>query len=334
MGGHGGVGTFTATFTFACCLVAFCVVRGNDTTKPDKTTTGVEQSLSYSRQKEQQRQQMKGLASISLGQVKGLASMSDGQVKGLASMSDGPFISEEESDSVPDGPYFLKNPATLVTVRAGQAASLTCIVKQLGNRQVSWIRGRDLHVLSSGQVTFSSDSRISVSHVKDSWTLTIRYTQPRDAGSYSCQVNTQPLIASWYNLTVVEARANILGKETMYVQFGSTVTLECVIKEELVIPGLVLWYQDDRLVDRDSRRVKVVTQVANVTTSTLTVTTAAQQDSGNYSCWPSSGRPDSVLVHVIQGEPPAAMQHGNSAAWVSTLLLVPATLTSLLFLLT
>ncbi|KAG7175399.1 Zwei Ig domain protein zig-8-like 2, partial [Homarus americanus] len=460
----------------------------------------------------------------------------------------------EDADNSSSAAYFVTPLLNHVTTRAGQAATLTCIVKQLGSRQVSWIRGRDLHVLSSGQVTFSSDSRISVSHVKDSWTLTIRYTQPRDAGSYSCQVNTQPLIASWYNLTVVgqslynltvvgqslynltvvgqslynltgvgqslynltgvgqslynltgvgqslynltgvgqslynltgvgqslynltvvgqglynltvvgqslynltgvgqslynltgvgqslynltgvgqslynltgvgqslynltgvgqslynltgvgqslynltgvgqslynltgvgqslynltgvgqslynltgvgqslynltgvgqslynltgvgqslynltgvEARANILGKETMYVQSGSTVTLECVIKEELVIPGLVLWYQDDRLVDRDSRRVKVVTQVANVTTSTLTVTTAAQQDSGNYSCWPSSGRPDSVLVHVIQGEPPAAMQHGNSAAWVSTLLLVPATLTSLLFLLT
>ena len=34
-----------------------------------------------------------------------------------------------------------------------------------------------------------------------------------------------------------EARANILGKETRYVQSGSTVALECVIKEQLAIPG-------------------------------------------------------------------------------------------------
>ncbi|KAK8744907.1 hypothetical protein OTU49_000681, partial [Cherax quadricarinatus] len=198
----------------------------------------------------------------------------------------------------------------------------------------SWIRGRDLHVLSSGAVTFSSDSRVSVSHLHDSWTLTIRYTQPRDAGSYSCQVNTQPPIASWYNLTVVEARANILGKETMYVQKGSTVSLECVIKEELVIPGLVLWYQDDRLVDRDSGRVEVVTNIGNVTTSTLKVAGAALHDSGNYSCWPSAGRPDSVIVHVIQGDPPAAMHHGNSASWVRTSMLEPAASLILLLLLT
>lgn len=70
----------------------------------------------------------------------------------------------------------------------------------------------------------------------------------------------------------------------------------------MLLPGLVLWYQDDRLVERQSSRVKVVTKVTNVTTSTLTVAAATLQDSGNYSCFPSAGRPDSVLVHVIQGK--------------------------------
>lgn len=41
----------------------------------------------------------------------------------------------------------------------------------------------------------------------------------------------------WSSLLSAEARANIQGKETLYVQSGSTVTLECVIREELVIPG-------------------------------------------------------------------------------------------------
>ena len=69
-----------------------------------------------------------------------------------------------------------------------------------------------------------------------------------------------------------------------------------------VAAGLVLWYQDDRLVERQSARVKVATRVTNVTTSTLTVEAATLRDSGNYSCWPSAGRADSVFVHVIQGE--------------------------------
>ncbi|KAK7087010.1 hypothetical protein SK128_000618, partial [Halocaridina rubra] len=207
---------------------------------------------------------------------------------------------KEAAHNPSEGPYFVVPPTTEVTIRAGQAATLTCIVKQLGDRQVSWIRVRDLHVLSSGQVAFSSDSRVSVAHQDDSWIMTIKYTQPRDAGQYACQVNTQPRMTTTYNLTVIEARAHIQGKETLYVQSGSTVTLECIIKEELVIPGLVLWYQDDRLVDRESNRVTVDTKVENITTSTLTVGAAAFRDSGNYSCWPSAGRPDSVIVHVIK----------------------------------
>lgn len=53
--------------------------------------------------------------------------------------------------------------------------------------------------------------------------------------------------------------------------------------------------------DRGSGRVTVDTTVGDVTTSKLTVAVAEKRDSGNYSCWPSAGRPDSVIVHVIQG---------------------------------
>ncbi|MCL4138589.1 UNVERIFIED_CONTAM: hypothetical protein GTU68_047791, partial [Idotea baltica] len=69
--------------------------------------------------------------------------------------------------------------------------------------QVSWIRGRDLHVLSSGLIVFATDSRVSVSAMESAWTLTISYSQPRDGGAYACQINTQPPIASWLNLTVI-----------------------------------------------------------------------------------------------------------------------------------
>nr|XP_045624888.1 uncharacterized protein LOC123774568 [Procambarus clarkii] len=357
--------------TLTCCLAAFCAVGGSmlpNATQPEAARARQEASSSHHRRHQQKQQAPLALPVHHQSQQAPLALLvhqqsqqaplalpvhqrsqqaplalpvhHQSQQAPLALPVHKLLVSgtnySRDADGTLDGPYFLTPLDSHLTTRAGQAAVLTCVVKQLGNRQVSWIRGRDLHVLSSGQVTFSSDSRVSVTHLKDSWALTIRYSQPRDAGSYSCQVNTQPPLASWYNLTVVEARANILGKETMYVQMGSTVSLECVIKEELVIPGLVLWYQGDRLVDRDSGRVKVVTIVGNVTTSTLTVAGATRHDSGNYSCWPSAGRPDNVIVHVIQGDPPAAMQHGNSATWVTTLLLVPvaSSLTSLLLLLT
>lgn len=221
----------------------------------------------------------------------------------------------EELGESPDRllPELLTPIQSSVTTRAGQTASLTCYVRNLGNRQLTWIRGKDLHVLSSGTVTFASDMRVSVSAEGEAWTLTIRYSQPKDGGQYACQVNTQPPVAVWYNLTVIEARAVIDGKETMYVQAGSNITLKCTVREQLVIPGLVLWYHGEALVARDSSRVSVATTTDRITESILTISSARSSDSGNYSCWPSAGAPDSILLHVIKGEPPAAMQHGHSA---------------------
>lgn len=62
--------------------------------------------------------------------------------------------------------------------------------------QVSWIRKRDLHILTSNILTYTGDARFSVVHPEDSddWNLKIDYVQERDAGIYECQVNTEPKI--------------------------------------------------------------------------------------------------------------------------------------------
>lgn len=63
--------------------------------------------------------------------------------------------------------------------------------------QVSWIRKSDLHVLTSGVLTFTGDQRFSAHHQRDSdvWTLQIKFAQMRDAGEYQCQVNSEPKIS-------------------------------------------------------------------------------------------------------------------------------------------
>lgn len=62
--------------------------------------------------------------------------------------------------------------------------------------QVSWIRKRDLHILTSMSVTYTSDERFTIvgNPATDDWNLRIDYVQPRDAGVYECQVNTEPKI--------------------------------------------------------------------------------------------------------------------------------------------
>lgn len=62
--------------------------------------------------------------------------------------------------------------------------------------QVSWMRKRDLHILTSNIYTYTGDQRFSVIHPPDSddWDLKIEYAQQKDSGIYECQVNTEPKI--------------------------------------------------------------------------------------------------------------------------------------------
>lgn len=108
----------------------------------------------------------------------------------------------------PGDPVFDNNLVTNVTVQMGATAFLHCRVRNLGERpvsywfrqrfyslfhwshQVSWVRRRDWHILTSGMFTYTNDERFQVSHSEggDDWDLQIKYVQKRDNGTYECQV--------------------------------------------------------------------------------------------------------------------------------------------------
>lgn len=71
--------------------------------------------------------------------------------------------------------------------------------------QVSWIRQRDLHILTVGILTYTNDQRFQSLHSdgSDEWTLKISSPQTRDSGIYECQVSTEPKISQAFNLSVV-----------------------------------------------------------------------------------------------------------------------------------
>lgn len=56
--------------------------------------------------------------------------------------------------------------------------------------QVSWVRHRDIHLLTVGRYTYTSDQRFRAIHHphSDDWVLQIKYPQHRDSGIYECQV--------------------------------------------------------------------------------------------------------------------------------------------------
>ncbi|KAK7866828.1 hypothetical protein R5R35_005257 [Gryllus longicercus] len=182
------------------------------------------------------------------------------------------------------------------------------------------MRKRDLHILTSNIFTYTGDARFGVIHpeASDEWNLRIEYVQKRDAGIYECQVNTEPKINMAILLAVeAAAQANIWGPEEVYVKKGSTISLTCSINVHSTPPGSVLWYHGAAVVDFDSPRggISLETEKTEAgTTSKLLVTKAALTDSGNYTCVPSNANPASVWVHVLNGEHPAAMQHGEHGA--------------------
>ncbi|XP_072759542.1 lachesin isoform X1 [Anoplolepis gracilipes] len=254
-----------------------------------------------------------------------------------------------------DKPQFDDIAPRNVTAIVGQTAELNCYVKHPGDRVVSWIRKRDLHILTSSIHAYTGDARFSVKHpeASDEWTLKINYVQPRDAGVYECQVNTEPKMNLAFMLKVEEsapvpatttpnaihrtfnsaAQATILGPEDVYVKKGSTISLTCEVNVRSTPPSSVSWHHGGAVVDFDSpsvhRRggVSLETEKTDTgTTSRLLVTQARLTDSGNYTCIPSNANPASVMVHVLNGEHPAAMQHGGSCGVAPTILLASITL--------
>ncbi|KAK9704273.1 hypothetical protein QE152_g28391 [Popillia japonica] len=179
--------------------------------------------------------------------------------------------------------------------------------------RVSWMRKRDLHILTSGIHTYTGDGRFSVRHPEhsDDWDLRIEYVQKRDGGVYECQVNTEPKINMAILLNVEDAQATISGPGEVFVKKGSTISLTCSVNVHSTPPSSVLWYHGQSVVDFDSPRggISLETEKTEAgTTSKLLITKALLTDSGNYTCMPSNASPASALVHVLNGEHPAAMQ--------------------------
>ncbi|XKL66245.1 hypothetical protein PGB90_009665 [Kerria lacca] len=188
----------------------------------------------------------------------------------------------------------------------------------MGNKKcyVSWIRHRDIHILTVGSYTYTTDQRFQAIHRKnsDEWTLQIKWAQKRDGGMYECQISTQPVKSFFVNLSVVVPTATILGGPDLHVDKGSTINLTCTIKYSPEPPAYIFWYHHDQVISYDSNRggVSLITVKGDTTISCLIIQSALLSDSGKYSCSPSNTDVASIQVHVLNGESPAAMQTGSA----------------------
>ncbi|XP_053691339.1 zwei Ig domain protein zig-8-like [Sabethes cyaneus] len=216
-------------------------------------------------------------------------------------------------------PYFDLSYSKNVTALLGKTTYLNCRVKNLGNKtimlQVSWVRHRDIHLLTVGRYTYTSDQRFRAIHHPHSedWSLQIKYPQHRDSGIYECQISTTPHMSHNIHLNVIEPSTEIIGAPDLYIESGSTINLTCVVKDSPEPPAYIFWNHNEVIISYDSTRggVSVVTEKGDTTTSFLLITGANPADSGQYTCNPSNAKSRSVTVHVLNGEFPAAMQRAG-----------------------
>ncbi|XP_047003926.1 zwei Ig domain protein zig-8-like [Schistocerca americana] len=215
----------------------------------------------------------------------------------------------------PSGPYFDLSGSRNVTALLGKTAYLNCRVKNLGNKTVSWVRHRDVHLLTVGRYTYTNDQRFRAINqpLSNDWTLQLKYPQHRDAGVYECQVSTTPHMSHFVHLNVVEPTTEIVGGPDLYIDRGSTINLTCIVLYSPEPPAYIYWSHNDNIISYDSPRggVSVITEKGPTTTSFLLIKQARPSDSGRYQCNPSNAQPRQVNVHVLHGELPAAMQHGG-----------------------
>ncbi|CAB4069351.1 unnamed protein product [Lepeophtheirus salmonis] len=240
------------------------------------------------------------------------------------------------------------NPVTLhvspnITVSVGEAAHLPCLVDNLGEHTVSWLRGRDTSVLSVGLHTFSSDSRFSVLHVPQlkgtDWNLEIKDVSIRDGGWYDCQVNTEPKVSNKTYLNVIKDRkkswiqgieprrmseylgqhilpkAIISGPTALNIRVGESVALECSISP-LKSPPLNLYWRHKNTVVTPKSRVGISLEnekSTGVSHSRLVIQDVRLDDAGIYSCITDVAAATSIELIVVDDDGAEALaSYGSS----------------------
>jgi len=108
------------------------------------------------------------------------------------------------------------------------------------------------------------------------------------------------------------------------VKKGSNIELNCTVEsgDRAYSSLAVFWYLDDRAMDWQGQTgpglgVEVVEKRGKVLETVLRITNVRLEHGGKYTCGPTTGISDTVMVHVIAGEQTEAI-HVNNALRTAT----------------
>ena len=116
-------------------------------------------------------------------------------------------------------------------------------------------------------------------------------------------------------LGVIEPKTVILGPKERYIEKGSTINLTCIIHAGPLNlnPSFVFWNYNGKIItyDRERGGTVVISDRGDQTTSSLIISHASSEDSGQYQCDPSASYPQHVNVHVIDTGTDTILKTGN-----------------------
>ncbi|KAL9707704.1 hypothetical protein quinque_011222 [Culex quinquefasciatus] len=196
-------------------------------------------------------------------------------------------------------PEFLA-PLDNLTVTQGRDVSFTCVVNNLGQYRVAWIKSDSKAILAIHTHMVAVNPRLSVTHNgHNTWKLHISHVQLNDSGSYMCQVNTDPMRHQSGNLDVVVSPdilnsndPNSASLEEGVANEGGNVQLLC---QAVGVPlPTVQWRREgskDIIVRSEGREKQAVKVVEG---ERLVLNQVQRTDMGGYLCIASNGVPPSV----------------------------------------
>ncbi|XP_050735359.1 uncharacterized protein LOC127007915 [Eriocheir sinensis] len=185
------------------------------------------------------------------------------------------------------GPSFLNASANAHThARLGHTAYLTCIVRNLHNYTVSWVRAKDIHLLTAGETTYTSDHRFVAVNPGGGaqWVLRLHHAQPKDAGTYLCQVSVTPPISTAVKLLVTEATARVFPGREVFLKASSRLVLVCEVRG-CPFPANPSWMRGNKVekgtqveefyVTTSTTSTPIYEETTTTTTTTATTSTAS-----------------------------------------------------------
>ncbi|XP_055921271.1 lachesin [Eupeodes corollae] len=194
-------------------------------------------------------------------------------------------------------PVFLSEMSN-ITVPQGRDVSFICIVNNLGQYRVAWIKSDSKAILGIHTHMVSLNPRLSVTHNgHNTWKLLIAHVQLNDSGSYMCQLNTDPMksLSAYLEVVVPPDILNQPGPTEAFLGIsneGGTIQLHC--NATGVPEPTVLWRREGgkniilRTENKDKRVLK------SVEGARLALTNVQRTDMGGYLCIASNGVPPSV----------------------------------------